>query len=871
MIRSASETRRYLRAMGLEAAVDVREIIGGEPRQILVVGMKRIGDLIVILPSIQALHDHFPSSNLTVMSSPDHEPVLRALPYVDSFECLPLSPDDFYRSVKSYDLILQFRDWYAPPKPSHATPFHFSFSTRLLYGLPKPAYVHYLDALRLLGVNSRRRRPRIVLDAESRQYAARFFSAFEFTSRYPVVAVHPGGSYEGKRWPADRYCETVTWLRNTYDARFLVVRGHDSDRLVEKITKDVPEEYYAVIGELPLLKVAALLARCTFFLGNDSGIMHLADAVGLPTLTIFGPSRPGVWGAAGNNAVHLVRDDIWNFCPECSTRHLRDIPCRRPSELSCLRAIRVEDVLAAIEALAALMGLRERFEHLDAIRLTKNLDRSAIGEDGLMISNLRMMRPLIVFHDVERVERCLEAVEKHGSYEKILEERPENEVLLEALLSYRIVLPDRDAEESLEEVERSARAEVLHDPYVIRLNLGLNGDAAPGSTQDLPLRQGNAGLSGSRAKKKRLRVLFVNGVRPSVYGGGERWMLNVAVSLTKRGHEVLCWGVRGHRWLNDAQQRGVLCLTRPIPTDPALHKLAETQSYLKTLEIDAAILNKDEEAFCVGLPLRLAKVPVVWVRKGLAGFRDTPTIRWAYQHVVDGIVTPSKQIREETVREGWVEASRIHTIANGVDLSRFDRPPAGLETLRRDLDLKSDHKVILTIGRLAHQKGITHLIGALPQICRQMPEARLLVVGQGPEAKNLREKAVEKGVDWAVRFAGERWDVQRMFGLAACYVQASLYEGMSTAILEAMAAGVPVVATSVYGATDVIEDGVTGLLVRPANSAALAKAVHRVLNDGHHASRMAEEARRVVKSKYSFESMVDKVEELLRFGLRMDD
>ena len=871
MIRSASETRRYLRAMGLEAAVDVREILGGEPREILVVGMKRIGDLIVILPSIQALHDHFPSSNLTVMSAPDHEPVIRALPYVEGFEYLPLGSDDFYHKVKNYDLILQFRDWYPLSKSTHSTPLHFSLSTRLLYGMPKPAYVHYLDALRLLGVKSRQKKPRVVLDADSRQYARRFFSAFEFGSKHPVVAVHPGGSYEGKRWPADRYAEVVKWLRNTYGARFLVIRGTDSDRLADEITREVPEEYYAIVGELPLLKVAALLARCTFFLGNDSGIMHLADAVGLPTLTLFGPSRPGVWGGAGQNAVHLVRDDIWNFCPECSSRHLRDIPCRRPGELSCLRGIRVEDVLAGVEALAALAGLRERFEHLDDIRLTKNLDQSVIGENGLMISNLKMMRPLIVFQDVERVERCLEAVEKHGSYEKVLQERREDKFLLEALLSYRIVLPAGDTEEPLEAVERSVRAEVLHDPHVINLNLGLNGDVSPVSTRDLLLRRGNPGLSGSSAKKKRLRVLFVNGVRPSVYGGGERWMLNVAVSLTKRGHEVLCWGVSGHRWLNDAQQKGILCLTRPIPTDPALHQLTDSKRYLKTLELDAAILNKDEEAFCVGFPLRLAKVPVVCVRKGLAGFRDTPTIRWAYQHVVDGIITPSRQIHEETTLEGWVEASRILTIPNGVDLSRFDGRPTGLETLRRDLDLKSGHKVILTVGRLAHQKGITHLIRALPEIIRRIPEVRLLVVGQGPEGSKLRVKAVEKGVEWAVRFAGERWDVERMLALADCYVQASLYEGMSTAILEAMAAGVPVVATSVYGATDVIEDGVSGLLVRAGNSSALAKAVHGILADERRASRMAEEARRVVESGYSFESMVDKVEELLRFGFRTNN
>jgi len=870
MIRGAQEIKQYLRAMGMEAPTDIRKILGREPTRLLVIGMRRIGDLIVILPAIQALRDHFPRTHITVLSGSDHEMLLRSQSYVDHFERLPDDEHEFHRRADAYDLVIAFRDWYVPPKDTATFPPYYVFSYKLLAGPPKLAHVHYLDALRLLGFKPRVRRPRLKLDRESRMYAKRFFATFEFGPKDLVVAVHPGASYAGKRWPCEHYAQVLEWLQQCYDAKFVMVQGRDGDNLVNVVTAHLKEDRIAVLGDTPLLKLTAVLARCTFYLGNDSGVMHLADAVGLPSLTIFGPSRPSVWGAAGPYSVNLVRQDIWDSCPKCSGRHLKDIPCERPDDQPCLRAIRVQDVLAALESLLALTQLRKRFKHLDAIRVTDNLMSASVGSTGQVLSNLHLMRPLFVFKEPERVQSCFDAVINYGSYDRVVQQGLAYRSLLDALLTYRIILPKSDPEKLLSNDVRQAKIQVLSHPLVNELGLCLlgldhihpNESNVRLSDQGIPpLREGNGSTT------KRLRVLFVNSIDPSIYGGGERWMLKVGSALACRGHEVLCWGQPEHRWMADAQQQGITCLTNPVPLTLDLKEVPTIVDHLRRLHPDAALLNLDRDVNSLALPLRLAQVPVVFARKGLAGINNQPVTRWAYSRVLDGVITPSEGIRQELVKDGWLEPERIRVIPNGVDVSRFDTPVSGLDALREDLNLGPDSKVILTIGRLTYQKGMIHLMRAVPKILKRHHQARFLVVGRGPTQAKLRIKVAHSGLDGAVRFLGERWDTERLLALADCYVQPSRYEGMSSAMLEAMAARVPVVATAVYGATEVITDGVNGHIVPVGNSVALSNAICHILEDGGRNSPLANAGRDYVRFHYSFKTMIDAVEDLLYKGL----
>lgn len=188
--------------------------------------------------------------------------------------------------------------------------------------------------------------------------------------------------------------------------------------------------------------------------------------------------------------------------------------------------------------------------------------------------------------------------------------------------------------------------------------------------------------------------------------------------------------------------------------------------------------------------------------------------------------------------------ARYAVVPNGIDLARFDRPrPA-----RGGSGL-----VIGAVGRFAPEKGHRHLIEAFDRVRRARPGATLVLVGYGELEAELRVAAGPLG--GAVTFAGGRDSAEMLPGFDL-FVQPSLYESQGIAILEAMAAGCPVVATAVGGVPDVVRDGETGLLVRPADPDALASAILRLADSPELAARLAARARDLVRAEYSVDRMV---------------
>jgi glycosyltransferase involved in cell wall biosynthesis len=201
-----------------------------------------------------------------------------------------------------------------------------------------------------------------------------------------------------------------------------------------------------------------------------------------------------------------------------------------------------------------------------------------------------------------------------------------------------------------------------------------------------------------------------------------------------------------------------------------------------------------------------------------------------------------------------VPAERLSTIPNGVDVERF-RPPASRGG--------SGEPVIGCTARLHRKNDHASLVRAFARITPGWPEARLLLVGRGPEEAGLRGLAKALGVASRVRFVGEQADVAPFLAEMDLYVQPSVAEGMPNSILEAMAAGLPVVATAVGGTPEVVIDGETGLLVPPGDSAALAAAVTRCLRDPVALAAFGRAGRARVEAHFGEAAMLSRVEALL--------
>jgi glycosyltransferase involved in cell wall biosynthesis len=264
------------------------------------------------------------------------------------------------------------------------------------------------------------------------------------------------------------------------------------------------------------------------------------------------------------------------------------------------------------------------------------------------------------------------------------------------------------------------------------------------------------------------------------------------------------------------------------------------------------------------LAARLARVPVVLASKrSLSG--DSRTERRAWRilgRLVDAITVNADALRAEAVAHGVRSAWVV--VRNGIDLERFTIDDTTRAELRGALDLDPARPIVGAVGRLEARKGHDDLLRAVARLGARGAEAlpQVVLVGDGPERGALEVLARTLGIEHAVRFAGTVTDVRPWLAAMDAFVLPSREEGSSNAALEAMACGRPVIATSVGGTEELIEDGRTGLIVPPRDPAALATALATVLDAPEHAARLGAAARLVVEERYAVARMVREIEGL---------
>ena len=238
----------------------------------------------------------------------------------------------------------------------------------------------------------------------------------------------------------------------------------------------------------------------------------------------------------------------------------------------------------------------------------------------------------------------------------------------------------------------------------------------------------------------------------------------------------------------------------------------------------------------------------------------TPLGRLRLRAVVahaDAFVAVSRRIREELLHAG-APAHAVWEITNGVDTDRFSpATPSEKRVLRLVLGLEGGPLVVFS-GRLAPEKGVDVLLRAWPRVVDLVPGARLCVVGSGGDEAQLRDLARQLGVEGSATWAGGVLDAAPYTRAADLAVLPSRTEGMPVALLEAMSAGVPVVATSVGGSAEVLEHGRTGLLVPPDDPAALGAAIAEALRDDAASSRRADAARAHALARHAMPVVADR-------------
>lgn len=347
-------------------------------------------------------------------------------------------------------------------------------------------------------------------------------------------------------------------------------------------------------------------------------------------------------------------------------------------------------------------------------------------------------------------------------------------------------------------------------------------------------------------------------------GGAEKTLVDLANSLGER-FDATIWTLADAGPLASEVDESVA--VRSLDAD-GKHDIAAVARFVYALrrerpDLLQSFLFFDNTVACVAG----AVCPETTV---IAGVREVPNQISAFRRVTerltfplaDHVVSNSAAGRDYMIDRG-INPDDVSVVNNGRDLRAY--ADASIDPSKREnLGLPSDAPVVGTVGRLMERKGHHELIECWPNVLDAHPDAELVLVGDGPEREALAGRAERNGVRESVRFLGTRDDVPELLDRMDVFAFPSHYEGLPGALLEAMAAGLPIVATPVDGNAELLREDVDGIFVPPNRPDELGDAIRALLEDEESATELAANASERAHQEFTLDAMVSDFEDLYR-------
>ena len=363
----------------------------------------------------------------------------------------------------------------------------------------------------------------------------------------------------------------------------------------------------------------------------------------------------------------------------------------------------------------------------------------------------------------------------------------------------------------------------------------------------------------------------------STISGGEKVLFDLATSLKERGHDVIAVCPDPGQLPDELRKTGIRTEIIPFHKTYDLRASRRIARFIRDEKIEVLHSHSMLTSILSRIAGHWADVPVsvstehltMELARGGRGHGILSRLKAGYYRMLDNytsrynqaVIAVSGAVKNDLIDQGMDE-NRVIVIRNGIRITEPDRERC--RRIRRELGISESVPVVGTVGRLSPQKDYPTFLRAVAEVLAVLPEAIFLIAGDGYLRPELENMVLQSGIENNLRFLGYRTDVLDVVSAFDIFVLTSLWEGLPLAVLEAMALEKPVVATSVPGTTEAVDDGKTGFLIPLKDPSALAKKILELLQNAGKGRKMGRAGRRRVVDHFSLKRMVDEHENLYR-------
>jgi len=337
-----------------------------------------------------------------------------------------------------------------------------------------------------------------------------------------------------------------------------------------------------------------------------------------------------------------------------------------------------------------------------------------------------------------------------------------------------------------------------------------------------------------------------------------------SLEFMKRGYRMMIACQPGSRIQNVAEGKGipVIALRMRVAMDPLA--VANCIRAIKKNGVDLVHTHSSTDSWCCSMGAKLAGVPVIRSRHVTTPISTNCFSHFLFMKLADRVITSGETIRRQMIEGNGYNPRKIISIPAGIDEKRFSPEISG-DNVRKDLNIGKEDYLLGIVSVLRSWKGHVYLLEAFRALREKIPHLKLVIVGSGPQERNIRKYIEGNGLAGKVIMTGHREDVPQILKNLDLFILPSYSnEATSQVIPQAMAMGIPVIATSAGGIWEVVKDGETGKLVPPRNAPALSEAIFWAYQNREETRKMARKARELVLKDFTLARMIEKTGNVYR-------